>query len=69
MRKHKKKKAPPVYDNVITEIFAEIDALIKICTETEYSSVYGFAPQGWFNIGRFKRRLKKLRMEYTGEKK
>ena len=40
MRKHKKKKAPPVYDNVITEIFAEIDALIKICTETEYSSIW-----------------------------
>ena len=67
MRKHKRKEHTE--DNVITEIFAEIEGLIKLCTETEYSREYGFSPQGWFNIGKFKRRFKKLRMEYTGEKK
>ena len=67
MRKHKKKKAPPVYDNVIDEIFAEIEDIIRICTEEEYSRVYGFSPQGWFNMGRFKRRLAKLKIKYTEE--
>ena len=64
MRKHKK-KAPPVYDNVITEIFAEIEVITKACIEEEYSKEYGFSPRSWFNITKFKKRLAKVRKKYT----
>lgn len=64
MRKHKRKEHTED-NNLITEIFAEIEAIVKICIEEEYSKVYGFSPRKWFNIGKFKKRLDKLRKKYS----
>lgn len=54
---------------VAEEIFAEIENIIKTCTEEEYSREYGFAARSWFNITKFRNKLARLKKKYERNKK
>ncbi len=52
---------------VASKIFAEIEVLTETCIEKEYSSDYGFAERSWFNITKFKNKIKKIKKKYESE--